>query len=122
MGVLLLVSPFLIPCAVACPDVRVVQAAKDVSASQETLIDLFNRIESFFRRLEIYTEVPPTVAMTEILVEIMVEVLTLLAVATKEMKLGRISELTPRRLSTIFDSDLFRKVFEEVDREHKSRG
>ena len=122
MGVLLMVSPFLIPRAVACPDVRVVQAAKDVSTSQETLIDLFNRIESFFRRLEIYTEVPPTVAMTEMLVEIMVEVLTLLAVATKEMKLGRMSELTPRHMSTISDSDLFRKVFEEVDREHKSRG
>ncbi len=122
MGVLLLVSSFLIPPTVACLDVRVVQAAKDVSASKETLIDLFNRIEFFFRRLEIYTEVPPTVAMTEILVEIMVEVLTLLAVATKEMKLGRMSELTPRRMSTIFDSDLFRKVFEEVDREHKSRG
>jgi hypothetical protein len=122
MGVLLMVSPFLIPCAIACPDIRVVQAAKDVSASQETLIDLFNWIESFFRRLEIYTEVPPTVAMMEMLVEIMVEVLTLLVVTTKEMKLGWMSELTPRRMSTISDSDLFRKVFEEVDQEHKSRG
>ena len=122
MGILLLVSPFFIPRAVACLDICVVQVAKDVSASQETVIDLFNWIEFFFRQLEIYTEVPPTVAMTEILIEIMVEVLTFLVIATKEVKGGRMSELTPCRMSTIFGSDLFRKVFEEVDREHKSRG
>ena len=31
------------------------QAAKDVRASQNTLVDIFERIESFFRRLEVYT-------------------------------------------------------------------
>jgi len=68
------------------------QAAKDVSASQDKLVDLFNRIGHFFRRLEIYTEVPPTSAMTDIIVEIMVEVLAILGIATKEMKRGRASE------------------------------
>jgi len=71
---------------------RVLQAAKDVSASQDKLVDLFNRIGHFFRRLEIYTEVPPTSAMTDIIVEIMVEVLAILGIATKEMKRGRASE------------------------------
>ncbi|KAH9958868.1 hypothetical protein BC827DRAFT_545272 [Russula dissimulans] len=45
-------------------------AAKDVSASQDILVDLFNRIEYFFCRLEIYTEVPPTSAMTDIIIRI----------------------------------------------------
>ncbi|KAI0294601.1 hypothetical protein B0F90DRAFT_1756498 [Multifurca ochricompacta] len=64
-------------------------AARDVSASHDALIDLFERIESFFKRLETYTEVPPTMAMTEIIVKIMVEVLSILAIATKQIKQGR---------------------------------
>ncbi|KAH9988880.1 hypothetical protein BJV77DRAFT_720936 [Russula vinacea] len=64
-------------------------AAKDTSASQDKLIDLFNRIERFFRRLEIYTGITPTTAMTDTIIEIMVEVLVILAIATKEMKRGR---------------------------------
>ncbi|KAH9046668.1 hypothetical protein EDB84DRAFT_1673962 [Lactarius hengduanensis] len=66
-------------------------AAKDVDASQEALADLFERIENFFKRLESYTEVPPTDAMTDIIVKIMVEVLNIFAIATKEMKQGRAS-------------------------------
>ena len=78
------------------------QAAKDASASQDKLIELFNRIERFFRRLEIYTGITPSMAMTDIVVEIMVEVLMILAIATKEVKRGRLSELMPRRY-TILD-------------------
>ena len=59
------------------------------------LTDLFVRIESFFRRLESYTEVRPTAAMTDIIVKIMVEILTILAIATKEIKQRRASELIP---------------------------
>ncbi|KAH9052299.1 hypothetical protein EDB87DRAFT_1581798 [Lactarius vividus] len=64
-------------------------AAMDVDASQEALVDLFERIENFFKRLEFYTEVPPTDAMIDIIVKIMVEVLNIFAIATKEMKQGR---------------------------------
>ncbi|KAH9055235.1 hypothetical protein EDB87DRAFT_1824745 [Lactarius vividus] len=64
-------------------------AAKDVDASQEALADLFDRIENFFKRLESYTEVPPTDAMTDMIVKIMVEVLDIFAIATKEMKQSR---------------------------------
>jgi len=59
------------------------------------LIDLFVRIESFFRRLESYTEVRPTTAMTDIIVKIMVEILSILAIATKDIKQTRASELIP---------------------------
>ncbi|KAI9434808.1 hypothetical protein H4582DRAFT_2174328, partial [Lactarius indigo] len=64
-------------------------AAKEVEASQDVLIDIFERIENFFRRLEIYTKVPPTPAMTNMMVNIMVEVLDILGTATKEMKQSR---------------------------------
>ncbi|KAI9436836.1 ankyrin repeat-containing domain protein [Lactarius indigo] len=40
-------------------------AAKDVAASQDILVDIFGRIESFFVRLETYTEVPLTPEMKQ---------------------------------------------------------
>ncbi|KAH9022031.1 hypothetical protein EDB84DRAFT_1678531 [Lactarius hengduanensis] len=64
-------------------------AAMEVEASQDILIDIFERIENFFRRLEVYTQVPPTPAMTDMMVKIMVEVLDILGTATKEMKQSR---------------------------------
>ncbi|KAF8258451.1 hypothetical protein EI94DRAFT_1707997 [Lactarius quietus] len=64
-------------------------AAKDVEASQDLLIDIFERIENIFRRLEIYTDVTPTPAMTDMMVKIMIEVLDILATATKEMNQSR---------------------------------
>jgi hypothetical protein len=67
-------------------------AAKDARASQDILTDIFERVEMFFRRLEIYTEVPPTMEMTDIIVQIMVEVLSILGIATKEIKQGRMKK------------------------------
>jgi hypothetical protein len=64
----------------------------DVRASQETLIDIFERMENFFLRLEIYTNVSPTPEMIDMIVKVMVEVLSILATATKEMKESRTSE------------------------------
>ena len=68
------------------------QAAKDARASQDVLIDVFERIEMFFRRLEIYTEVPPTSEMMDIIVRIMVEVLSILGIAMTEIKRSRMSK------------------------------
>jgi len=56
------------------------------------LIDIFGRMENFFRRLEIYTQVRPTTEMIDTIIQIMVEVLAILGIATKEIKQGRISE------------------------------
>ena len=46
----------------------------------------------FLRRLEIYTKITPTVAMTEVVVKILVELLSALALATKQLKQGTSSE------------------------------
>jgi len=71
------------------------QAAKDARASQDILIDVFERIEMFFRRLDIYTAVPPTSEMMDIIVRIMAEVLSILGIAMKEIKQGRMSKYSP---------------------------
>jgi hypothetical protein len=68
------------------------QATKDVRGGQGTFVDVFERIESFFRRLEVYTGAPPTNEMIDTLIRIMVEVLSILGIATKEIKQGRMSE------------------------------
>ncbi|KAH9047742.1 hypothetical protein EDB84DRAFT_1673401, partial [Lactarius hengduanensis] len=65
------------------------QAVKDVRASQNALVDLFDRMEYFFMRLEKYIDVRPTAAMTDIIVKIMVEVISILGIVTKEIKQGR---------------------------------
>ncbi|KAH9001948.1 hypothetical protein EDB83DRAFT_2324510 [Lactarius deliciosus] len=88
-GVLLLVDIIPDHAYSDCSDTERTQAAKDVAASQDALIDIFERIESFFRRLEEYSEVPTTEAMKDIIVKIMVEVLGIFGTVTKEMKQGR---------------------------------
>jgi len=70
----------------------IIQAAKDVQESQIALVDIFERIESFFRRLEIYVNVPTTTEMMDTMVQILVEVLCILGVVTKEIKETRSSE------------------------------
>ncbi|KAI9446944.1 hypothetical protein BJY52DRAFT_1228575 [Lactarius psammicola] len=64
------------------------KAAKDVAASKDALAELFERMEFFFKRLETYTEITPTAAMTDIITEIMVAVLTIFGIATKELRRG----------------------------------
>ncbi|KAF8485996.1 hypothetical protein DFH94DRAFT_163923 [Russula ochroleuca] len=64
-------------------------AAQGISAGREALVDLFDRIENIFRRLETYLEIPPTIGMTDAIVKVMVEVLRILAIATNEIKQNR---------------------------------
>jgi nitrogen-specific signal transduction histidine kinase len=68
------------------------QTVKDVRDSQDTVVDAFERIESFIRRLEIYTEVRPTTEMMDTNIQIMVEIISILGIATKEIKQSVISE------------------------------
>ncbi len=63
----------------------------DIRASQDNLFEVFERMENFFQRLDIYTGISPPPEMIDIIVKIMVEVLSILGISTKEMKQGRIS-------------------------------
>ena len=68
------------------------QAAKDTTANSGVLVKLFERIGSFFERLNIYTtEVQTGPALTDKLAKIMVEVLIILGIATKGIKERRMS-------------------------------
>ena len=69
-----------------------VQAAGGVSSSYDALVDLFECVGNFLKRLRIYTNLPLTPSMTEISVKIMVELISVLALATKQIKLGRFSK------------------------------
>ena len=73
-------------------DVILCQAASGVTSSYDALLELFECLENFLRRLEIYTSIPPTTMMSDIIVKIMVEVISVLALATKQIKQGRFSK------------------------------
>ena len=68
------------------------QAVKDVAASHDTLIHLFERINFFLQRLKSYTGIPLTNESTELLGKIMAQLLSILALSTKAMTDRRISE------------------------------
>ena len=67
------------------------QTAKYVRESYDTLVDIFECIENFISRLKVYTEIDPTPAMIETMIKIMVEILAVLALATKRINQGRLS-------------------------------
>ena len=92
IGVLLTVrsSVFLI---VDSSNPYALQAAKDVRSSHDVLVDLFEHIQFFLKRLGVHTRISPTAEMVEILVKIMAEVLSILSIATKEVQKSRTSEL-----------------------------
>lgn len=71
------------------------QVAKGVVSGLDALIDLLESIESFLSRLDIYARLPPNPETDEVMVKIMVELLSTLALATKELKQGRSSEFVP---------------------------
>jgi hypothetical protein len=64
-----------------------------MKTSYDALVDIFECIENFLRRLRIYTEIEirPTPATTETVIKIMVELLSVLALATKQINQGRFS-------------------------------
>ena len=66
---------------------------RDVIASYEALVSLFERIQFFLQRLNRYTALPLTPEMTVLLGKIMAQVLSILALSTKAMKERRISGL-----------------------------
>jgi superfamily II DNA helicase RecQ len=87
------VAPFVIPLrGLLWRHHDVSQAVKAVRATRGVLVDLFERLENVFKRLETYTDVPPAAAMQDMILKIMVEVLSVLAIVTKEIKQGTASE------------------------------
>ena len=76
------------------------QAIKDISKSYDALVELFESLESFLRRLDIYTKIPSTTPMTKIIVKILIELLSTISLAIQQAKQGRLSESHPLRYDT----------------------
>jgi hypothetical protein len=70
----------------------VIQVAKSVISSREALVNILESIGQFVGRLKIYTEIPLSSAMVEILVQIMVELISILSLETKKFTQRRLSE------------------------------
>jgi hypothetical protein len=68
------------------------QAVNGVLDDYDTLADLLESVEHFLNRLDIYTKIPPTASMTDIIIKILVELLSILALATKQLQQGKLSE------------------------------
>jgi hypothetical protein len=66
----------------------VYQVAEVVGAGNDGLVDLFVSIEHLLNHLDINTKIPPTIAMTEMLVKILVELFSVLALVTEQIKQG----------------------------------
>ena len=110
IGVLLSVGIFSIPLPRRQLEHPLSKATKAASFSQDALVNIFERIENFFRRLETYVQVPPTPEMTDMIVKIMTEVLSILAIATREFGQSRASKLIAcmnRHLSTDYCSEKY---------------
>jgi hypothetical protein len=73
-------------------DVQTYQAVKGVLDDYDTLADLLESVEHFLNRLNIYTKIRPTAGMTEIIIKILVNLLSILALATKQLHQGKLSE------------------------------
>lgn len=75
-------------------DIRIRKAAKGTSADYDALVDCLGLTKQFLKYLNVYTKIVPTPPMHEILVMIVVELLAILALATKEFILGQLSAPT----------------------------
>ena len=61
-------------------------------ASYGALVEIFECVENFLLRLRIYIEIKePADALTEVVIKIMAELISVLALATKQIKLGKFS-------------------------------
>jgi len=68
------------------------QEAKGRISNCDALIDLLESIEHFVNCLYIYTQIPPTHTVDEIVVKILVELISMLALVTEQLKQRRSSE------------------------------
>jgi hypothetical protein len=79
------------PCGYRC-DIQVIQAANGINFDDDALVNLVESIDHFLMRVGIYTRIPPTPEMHEMVFNIIVEILSTLALVTKELRQGRSSE------------------------------
>ncbi|KAH8979990.1 hypothetical protein EDB86DRAFT_3248186, partial [Lactarius hatsudake] len=95
-----------------------ITAADGVSSSYDSLADLFECIGNFLKRLRIYTDIPLTPSMMDIIVTIMVELLFVFALATKQIRQGRFKKFAKKLLG---ESEI-EAVLQRLDRLTQEEG
>ena len=90
-----------------------------MKASHDALVEVFERIENFFKRLGVYNQVSFTTAMAEVFVRIVIEILSILSIVTKEVKRKRASELLEDSLRARAFSYMIRNIFQETARKDR---
>ena len=63
-----------------------IQSAKGMIPNCDALVDLLESIEHFLNRLNIYIRISPAPAIDEIVVKVLVELISTLALVTDELK------------------------------------
>ena len=82
-------------------DVHVIQSAKGITSNCDALVNILRSIENFLDRVNVYTRIPHTPAMGEMVVKILVELISTLALVTEELKQRRSSESASHRRFTL---------------------
>ena len=100
------------------------QAACGVTSSYNALLELFECLGNFLKRLEIYTTIPSTPILTEVVVKIMVELLSVLALASKQIKQGRFSKsaVNYTHAYIVRDSIYVREIHQKAAGGERDRG
>ena len=80
----------------------------------DALVDLLESIEHFLNRLDVYTQIPPTPTIDEMVDKILVELISTLALVTKRLKQRRSSEsvLAHVRLCSTPHSQICKDIFQ----------
>ncbi|KAI0258920.1 hypothetical protein BC834DRAFT_1036150 [Gloeopeniophorella convolvens] len=98
------------PAKMVCAGVGLLlRASKGVSESYDSLVDLFDTMSRFLERVKVYTRMEQTPAMTEIVMKMMIGLLNILGLATKEIKQGRLKAFGKKLLGS-------KKIEEVVNR------
>ncbi|KAH9038149.1 hypothetical protein EDB84DRAFT_1103002 [Lactarius hengduanensis] len=87
-------------------------AADGVSASYDALLELFECIGNFLKRLHIYTEISLDPLMMDVVAKIMVELISILALAKKQINRGRLKQFAKKLLG---DSEI-ETILKRLDR------
>ncbi|KAF8269014.1 hypothetical protein EI94DRAFT_1699825 [Lactarius quietus] len=87
-------------------------AADGVRASYDALLELFECLGNFLKRLHIYSGIPLDPLMTDIVARIMVELISILALAKKHISRGRLKQFAKKLLG---DSEI-ETILRRLDR------
>ena len=99
------------------------QAANGIISNCDAPIDLLESIEHFVNRLDIYTRIPPTPAMDEIVVKILVELISTLGLVSLFLPTFYVfSMLRSQVREKVFQGEGHRGCAEEAGPAHARRG